>query len=259
MIFYKQFDLSLANLPKGIPFSPAFALNTLTFCSNGDDCSGADRCQRQMKGGEAGAAFCFSRPRPRGRRKAAKATRAPAAETGRSCWGRGQQDASDSEADAGSRNPGSVTEGDGEGLRQQIPVIPAVHLTAVGNDKTAGKGIVQAVLILRADGGPDAHDAGPDKGQRRFQQLLLAVAAADHHDLDGCRRRGADFALLHRSRHRRCGRSGLRRKNIVFRFHAAIFAHPLRVTIGAYFGAAHPSRAARCPKPPCLKSKNRNK
>ena len=37
------------------------------------------------------------------------------AETGRSCWGRGQQDASGSEADAGSRNPGSVTEGDGEG------------------------------------------------------------------------------------------------------------------------------------------------
>ena len=29
----------------------------------------------------------------------------PAAETGRSCWGRGQQDASDSAADAGSRNP----------------------------------------------------------------------------------------------------------------------------------------------------------
>ena len=30
---------------------------------------------------------------------------ATAAETGRSCWGRGQQDASDSAADAGSRNP----------------------------------------------------------------------------------------------------------------------------------------------------------
>ena len=29
----------------------------------------------------------------------------PAAETGRSCWGSGQQDASGSEADAGSRNP----------------------------------------------------------------------------------------------------------------------------------------------------------
>ena len=29
----------------------------------------------------------------------------PAADTGRSCWGSGQQDASDSEADAGSRNP----------------------------------------------------------------------------------------------------------------------------------------------------------
>ena len=39
----------------------------------------------------------------------------PVAETGRSCWGSGQQDASGSEADAGSRNPGSVTEGDGEG------------------------------------------------------------------------------------------------------------------------------------------------
>lgn len=36
MIFYKQFDLSLANLPKGIPFSPAFALNTLTFCNGAD-------------------------------------------------------------------------------------------------------------------------------------------------------------------------------------------------------------------------------
>ena len=39
----------------------------------------------------------------------------PVAETGSRCWGRGQQDVSDSEADAGSRNPGSVTEGDGEG------------------------------------------------------------------------------------------------------------------------------------------------
>ena len=38
------------------------------------------------------------------------------AETGRSCWGRGQQDASGSEADAGSRNPGSVIAcDDGEG------------------------------------------------------------------------------------------------------------------------------------------------
>ena len=31
----------------------------------------------------------------------------PAAETGRSCWGSGQQDASGSAADAGSRNPGA--------------------------------------------------------------------------------------------------------------------------------------------------------
>ena len=31
----------------------------------------------------------------------------PVAETGSRCWGRGQQDASDSAADAGSRNPGS--------------------------------------------------------------------------------------------------------------------------------------------------------
>ena len=33
----------------------------------------------------------------------------PVAETGRSCWGRGQQDASGREADAGSRNPGSLS------------------------------------------------------------------------------------------------------------------------------------------------------
>ena len=40
----------------------------------------------------------------------------PAAETGRSCWGSGQQDASDSEADAGCRNPGCGCEADGEGM-----------------------------------------------------------------------------------------------------------------------------------------------
>ena len=34
----------------------------------------------------------------------------PVAETGRSCWGRGQQDASSSEADAGSRNPALASE-----------------------------------------------------------------------------------------------------------------------------------------------------
>ena len=40
----------------------------------------------------------------------------PVAETGRSCWGSGQQDASDSEADAGSRNPAvALRSNDGEG------------------------------------------------------------------------------------------------------------------------------------------------
>ena len=34
----------------------------------------------------------------------------PAAETGSCCWGRGQQDASDSEADAGCRNPSLFAE-----------------------------------------------------------------------------------------------------------------------------------------------------
>ena len=34
----------------------------------------------------------------------------PVAETGKSCWGSGQQDASDSEADAGSRNPALANE-----------------------------------------------------------------------------------------------------------------------------------------------------
>ena len=99
------------------------------------------------------------------------------AETGRSCWGRGQQDASGSEADAGSRNPGSVTEGDGEGLRQQIPIIPAVHLPAADDFKAAGQGVVQAVLIFRADGGPDAHDPRTEQGKRHFQQLPLQTVA----------------------------------------------------------------------------------
>ena len=71
---------------------------------------------------------------------------------------------------------------------------------------------------------------------------------------------GADFALLHCSGIGDAGDLAYgEKKNIVFRFYAAISAHPLRVTIGAYFGTAHPSRAARCPKPPCLKSKNRSK
>ena len=36
---------------------------------NGDDCSGADRCQRQMKGGEARAAFCFFKVPAKGPKK----------------------------------------------------------------------------------------------------------------------------------------------------------------------------------------------
>ena len=59
---------------------------------NSDDCSGADRCQWQMKGSEARAVFCFFKPLQRGLEKAANTTREPAEETGRSCWGRGQQD-----------------------------------------------------------------------------------------------------------------------------------------------------------------------
>jgi hypothetical protein len=42
------------------------------------------------------------------------------AETGRSCWGRGQQDASGSEADAGSRNPGSFNKMGGRGRKISI-------------------------------------------------------------------------------------------------------------------------------------------
>ena len=43
----------------------------------------------------------------------------PVAETGRSCWGSGQQDASGSEADAGSRNPALAS---GARLRGQAPL-----------------------------------------------------------------------------------------------------------------------------------------
>ena len=46
----------------------------------------------------------------------------PVAETGRSCWGRGQQDASDSEADAGSRNPALASESETERAFLQNPL-----------------------------------------------------------------------------------------------------------------------------------------
>jgi hypothetical protein len=69
VIFYKQFDLSLANLPKGIPFSPAFALNTLTFCN------GADRRQRRKQGEAVGAAA--SRMQAKARQTLGAATRSP--------------------------------------------------------------------------------------------------------------------------------------------------------------------------------------
>ena len=63
------------------------------------------------------------------------------------------------------------------GLRQQIPVIPAVHLPAADDLKAAGQSVVQAVLIFRADGGPDAHDARTEQGKRHFQQLPLQTVA----------------------------------------------------------------------------------
>ena len=46
----------------------------------------------------------------------------PVAETGRSCWGRGQQDASDSVADAGSRNPALASESETERAFLQKPL-----------------------------------------------------------------------------------------------------------------------------------------
>ena len=48
-----------------IPFSPEAPLGR----GNNDDCSGADRCQRQMKGGEARAAFCFFKVPAKGLKK----------------------------------------------------------------------------------------------------------------------------------------------------------------------------------------------
>ena len=66
------------------------------------------------------------------------------AETGRSCWGRGQQDASDSEADAGSRNPGSVTEGDGEGYTTKH------HSGVVMSDSTVEMAVALELFYLLA-------------------------------------------------------------------------------------------------------------
>ena len=54
------------------------------------------------------------------------------AETGRSCWGRGQQDASGSEADAGSRNPGSgiaCDDGEGKDADKQLLHCDSIALT----------------------------------------------------------------------------------------------------------------------------------
>ena len=57
--------------------------------------------------------------------------------------------------------------------------MPTVHLPP-GNDlKAAGFGVVQAVGVAGADGGPNAHDAGPKQRQRVFQQdALQAIAEA---------------------------------------------------------------------------------
>ena len=65
----------------------------------------------------------------------------PAAETGRSCWGCGQQDASGSEADAGSRNPGSVSEGDGEGKPGTTEPLCCDKLALCQRKMSAGAGV----------------------------------------------------------------------------------------------------------------------
>ena len=55
--------------------------------------------------------------------------------------------------------------------------MPTVHLPP-GNDlKAAGFGVVQAVGVAGADGGPNAHDAGPKQRQRVFQQDALQAIA----------------------------------------------------------------------------------
>ena len=75
---------------------------------NGDDCSGADRCQWQMKGGEARTAFCFFKVPTKGLKK--KQQTQPERQwrkQGGAVGAAASKDASGSEADAGSRNPGS--------------------------------------------------------------------------------------------------------------------------------------------------------
>lgn len=64
-----------------------------------------------------------------------------------------------------------------QGLRQQIPVIAAVHLPAADDLEAAGEGVAEAVLVVGADGRPDAHDAGAEPGQGCFQQLPLQAVA----------------------------------------------------------------------------------
>ena len=72
----------------------------------------------------------------------------PAAETGRSCWGRGQQDASGSEADAGSRNPGSVCAADGEGKPGRKEPLRSDRQTLCQSDTIAVSELFGSVLAL---------------------------------------------------------------------------------------------------------------
>jgi len=76
--------------------------------------------------------------------------------------------------------------------------------TSPGADdlKAAGQGVVQAVLIFRADGGPDAHDARAEQGKRRLQQLPLQTVAPVAGVDDGAVGVGPAVPLFSRDAHK---------------------------------------------------------
>ena len=107
----------------------------------------------------------------------------PAAETGSRCWGRGQQDASDSAADAGSRNPALSNEVRLRGWTKDSLTAslcwaqPLRHRLRDATSPTEGRPWHSAKLCLLAKGSPTRGN-GDDRRQRRKQGVAVGAAAS---------------------------------------------------------------------------------
>ena len=107
----------------------------------------------------------------------------PAADTGSRCWGRGQQDASDSAADAGSRNPALSNEVRLRGWTKDsltdspCCTQPLRHRLRDATSPTEGRPWHSAKPRLFARGSP-IRGNGDDRRQRRKQRVAVGAAAS---------------------------------------------------------------------------------